>query len=124
MAIAPQSLAAHIAAAPIAAPTANIFGWLMSAISVWLASIREYLLQNADPRKLIDTPEERAAIEAKAIAGFDKLARPPLVAKFGDVMAAMILAQIEPGLAKLLDQMLVSLSHTLPPSPPPPPVTL
>lgn len=112
-----SSLAAHIAAASVPQPSANLFGWLMSVVSMWLASVRNYILQNADPRKLIDSPEERAAIEAQAIAGFDKLVRPALVVKFGDVMTAMLLAQVEPGLSRLLDQMLIALAQTLPPSP-------
>lgn len=115
--LAPQSLAAHIAAASIPQPSANLFGWILAVIHAWLASVEAYILQNADPRKLIDTPEERAAIESKAIAEFDKLVRQPLAAKFGDVMAGMILAQVEPQLSSLLDQALKSLALTLPPSP-------
>jgi len=117
-----QSLAAHLEAVPVTPPTTfDILGWLLSVLSAWMAAVKAFVIQNADPRKLIDTPEERSSLEKQAIDGFDKMVRSALAAKFGDMLTAGFLAGVEPELVKMLDLLFVALSATLPPSPPPAP---
>lgn len=86
-------------------------------LAALLAAIKQWILTNADPRRLVDTPEERAAIVKDALVAFDRLVKPITVAKLGDVVAAAVLAAIEPQLARLIDILLTALAATLPPTP-------
>jgi hypothetical protein len=96
------------------------------ALAAWQDSIGQHVLSDLDPRKLIDTPEERLAIEQEAVLGFDRYVKPSIVAKLGDMIGGAAVSFIEPQLVKLLDVLFVALAATLPPpapTPAPVPVT-
>lgn len=86
-------------------------------LSALLAAITKWVLAKADPRRLIDTPEERAAITSEATAAFERLVGPILIAKFGDAVGGAMVGAIKPQLGKLLDVLFLALTATLPPAP-------
>ena len=75
-------------------------------ITGWLKAIGAWILAQANPRQLIDTPEERQQIEKVAIDAFNALVGPNL--------PAFVLAAIDGLLTKMLDGLLTKLATTLP----------
>lgn len=75
-------------------------------ITGWLKTIGAWVLAQANPRQLIDTPEERQQIEKIAIQAFNSFVGPSL--------PPFALAAVDSVLTNMIDGLLTKLATTLP----------